>query len=126
MSQAPAATMRNEAAAAAAPAPVTKRLRQLDREWDQEQALQLGAAVVGFTGAVLSLAVSSAFIILPALAAATLAQYLVQGWCPALPLLARLGLRSCGEIDRERYTIVASLGETREPRLPAAGSAGAD
>lgn len=96
------------------------RLRQLDREWDQEQALQFAAAAVGFVGAVLSLTVSSAFILLPAVAFATLAQYLVQGWCPPLPLLARLGLRSGSEIDRERYAIAASVGDAHEPQLPAA------
>ncbi len=102
------------------------RLRQLDREWDQEQALQFGAAALGFIGAVLSLTVSSAFILLPALAFAMLAQYLLQGWCPPLALLARLGLRSSGEIDRERYAVAAGIGEAQEPRLPAAVSTGAD
>ena len=106
-------------AGAAQPVPGSlARLRQLDREWDQEQALQFGAAAVGFVGAVLSLTVSSAFILLPAVAFATLAQYLVQGWCPPLVLLARLGLRSGSEIDRERYAIAASVGDAHEPQLP--------
>ena len=106
--------------------PATARLRQLDREWDQEQALQFGAAAVGFVGAVLALTVSSAFVLLPALAFATLAQYVVQGWCPPLVLLARVGLRSSGEIDRERYALTASVGEAHEPRLPEAAAVGAD
>ena len=96
------------------------RLRQLDREWDQEQALQFGAAALGFVGAVLSLTVSSAFIFLPVFAFAALAQYLAQGWCPPLVLLGRVGLRSGSEIDRERYALAASVGEAHEPRLAAA------
>ena len=104
----------------------TARLRQLDREWDQERALQFGAAAVGFLGAVLSLTVNSAFALLPAFAFATLAQYLIQGWCPPLVLLARIGLRSSREIDRERYALSASVGDAHEPRLPETATAGAD
>ena len=117
MLQVPAASI-GGATGAAEPAPsATARLRQLDREWDQEQALQFGAAAIGFIGAVLSLTVNSAFILLPAFAFATLAQYLVQGWCPPLVLLVRIGLRSGPEIDRERYALAASVGEAHEPRL---------
>src|SRR6185312_9033931 len=115
----PTSTARSKAGATPL-SPATARLRQLDREWDQERALQFGAAAVGFLGAVLSLTVNSAF------AFATLAQYLIQGWCPPLVLLARLGLRSSSEIDRERYALTASVGDAHEPRLPETVPAGAD
>jgi hypothetical protein len=122
----PTSDARSTAGAAAPSSPAAARLRQLDREWDQEQALQFGAAAVGFLGAVLSLTVNSAFALLPAFAFATLAQYLIQGWCPPLVLLARLGLRSSSEIDRERYALTARVGDAHEPRLPEAAAAGAD
>lgn len=122
----PTSAARNKAGAAIPLSPATVRLRQLDREWDQERALQFGAAAVGFLGAVLGLTVNSAFALLPAFAFATLAQYLIQGWCPPLVMLARLGLRSSSEIDRERYAVAASVGDAQEPRLPEAAAAGAD
>jgi hypothetical protein len=31
------------------------------------------------------------------------------GWCPPLPLLRRLGIRTRGEIDREKYALRAPL-----------------
>jgi len=122
----PTAAARRTAGAALPLSPATARLRQLDREWDQEQALQFGAAAIGFLGALLSLTVNSAFALLPAFAFASLAQYLIQGWCPPLVLLARLGLRSSSEIDRERYALSASVGEAHEPRLKETAAAGAD
>ena len=122
----PTSAARSTGGAAIPSSPATARLRLLDREWDQEQALQFGAAAIGFVGAVLSLTVNSAFALLPAVAFATLAQYLIQGWCPPLVLLARLGLRSSSEIDRERYALTASVGEAHEPRLPETVPAGAD
>src|SRR5215467_2594916 len=70
------------------------RLRQLDQELDQEQALQIGAAALGFLGAMLSVTVSAFFALLPFLAFATLGQVAFQGWSPALLLLQRFGLRS--------------------------------
>ena len=109
-----------------APSGTAARLHRLDRELDQEQALQFAAAAIGFIGAVLSLAVSSAFVLLPAVAIATLGQYMVQGWCPPLALLAHLGLRSSVEIDRERYALAAAVGEMREPHFSAEIRAGAD
>jgi len=118
--QAPAVSIRSDSGAAATVSSTTARLRQLDREWDQERALQFGAAAVGFIGAVLSLTVNSAFVLLPAFAFATLAQHMIQGWCPPLVLLARIGLRSSSEIDRERYALAASVGDAQEPRLAAA------
>jgi len=122
----PTPAARSRAGAALPSSPATARLRRLDREWDQERALQFGAAAVGFLGAVLSLTVNSAFALLPAFAFATLAQYLIQGWCPPLILLARIGLRSSREIDRERYALSASVGDAHEPRLPETATAGAD
>lgn len=106
------------------PSGTTARLHRLDREIDQEQALQFGAAAIGSIGALLSLAVSSVFILLPVLAIASLGQYVVQGWCPPLMLLARLGLRSSAEIDGERYALAAQMGEAYEPQFSA--TAGAD
>jgi hypothetical protein len=35
----------------------------------------------------------------------------VQGWCPQVPLLRRLGVRTRGEIDRERYALKALAGD---------------
>ena len=122
----PTPAARSRAGAALPSSPATARLRRLDREWDQERALQFGAAAVGFLGAVLSLTVNSAFALLPAFAFATLAQYLIQGWCPPLVLLARIGLRSSREIDRERYALSASVGDAHETRLPETATAGAD
>jgi hypothetical protein len=101
----------------------TVRLRQLDREVDQEQALQIGAAGLGFLGAVLSFTVNPAFALLPAMAFATLGQYAVQGWCPPVALLAKLGLRSSKEIDVERYALAAAI---NEPALPDMSRTGAD
>jgi hypothetical protein len=95
------------------------RLRQLDQELDQEQALQIGAAALSFLGAMLSVTVSVVFALLPVIAFATLGQFAFQGWSPALILLQRLGFRSSRDIDGERYALAATLDEPPLPTLQA-------
>jgi hypothetical protein len=99
------------------------RLRQLDQELDQEQALQMGTAALGFLGAMLSVTVNVIFALLPVVAFAVLGQFALHGWSPALIPLRRLGLRSSREIDRERYAVAATLAE---PPLPALHADAAD
>ena len=112
---------RKDASAAARGA--AARLRQLDQELDQEQALQIGAAALGFVGAMLSVTVSVIFALLPVLAFAALGQFALQGWSPALLLVQRLGLRSSRDIDGERYALTATL---EEPPLPTMRAEAAD
>jgi hypothetical protein len=100
----------------------TARLREIEREVDQEQALQIGAAGLGFIGAILSVAVNPVFAVLPAIAFATLGQYALQGWCPPMVLLARFGLRSSQEIDGERYALTAAIAEPAMPELHRVGA----
>jgi hypothetical protein len=38
-------------------------------------------------------------------------QHALQGWCPPLPLLRRLGVRTQQEIERERYALKALRGD---------------
>ena len=95
------------------------RLRQLDQELDQEQVLQIGAAALGFLGAMLSVTVNVVFALLPVIAFAMLGQVAFQGWSPALTLLQRFGLRSSREIDGERYAVAASLSEPPLPTIRA-------
>lgn len=100
----------------------TARLREIERELDQEQALQIGAAALGFIGAILSVTLNPVFIVLPAIAFAALGQYAIQGWCPVMALLARAGLRSSQEIDSERYALAAMIAEPVMPQLERAGA----
>jgi hypothetical protein len=91
------------------------RLLRLERELDQERALQVGTAGLSLIGVVLGVTVNGLFALLPAVALAVISQYALQGWCVAVPLLARLGLRSSREIDSERYLAAAEIIEP--PRL---------
>lgn len=80
---------------------IDERIRQLQREWDIERTLEANAATVGLAGLALGSFVDRRFLILPALVSAFLLQHALQGWCPPMPLLRRLGIRTAGEIHDE-------------------------
>jgi|SRR3954464_7528251 hypothetical protein len=97
---------------------VALRLDQLNREWDIERTLQANASALVLLGIALGVSVDRRFLILPATVLAFFAQHALQGWCPPVPLLRRLGMRTAREIERERYAIKALRGDF--DRLPLA------
>ena len=51
---------------------------------------------------------------LPAVVAGFLLQHAAQGWCPPLPLMRRMGVRTRDEINQERYALKALRGDFDE------------
>lgn len=91
----------------ASPQEIDCRLEELEREWDIERTLEANAATVAFTGCLLTVAVDRRWLLLPMAVAGFLFQHAVQGWCPPLPVLRRLGFRTQREIDEERSALLA-------------------
>lgn len=90
-------------------ATIQKRIQELDEEWDVERVLEVNASTLALTGMALGLTVNRKWLALPAVVMAFLFQHSVQGWCPPLPVLRRLGVRTRGEIDREKYALKALM-----------------
>jgi hypothetical protein len=80
---------------------IDERIRELEREWDVERTLEANAAIVALAGIVLGVTVDKKFLLVPAAVAGCLLQHALQGWCPPLPLLRRLGIRTATEIHQE-------------------------
>ncbi|WP_457797185.1 YgaP family membrane protein [Methylocystis sp. S23] len=96
------------------PGKIGERLAELDREWDIERALEANAASFALVGLTLGLASDRRWLALPAFVAGFLLQHAVQGWCPPLPMLRRLGFRTSHEIDQERYALKALRGDFQQ------------
>lgn len=93
---------------------VRAHLRRLEAEWDVERALGTNASVLALTGAVLGVTRNRKWFLLTAGVMGFLMQHATQGWCPPLPVLRRLGVRTRREIDREKYRIRAARGDFAE------------
>lgn len=90
---------------------IDRRLEELDREWDVERLLEANAASIALLGLGLGAFVDRRFLVFPALVLGFLLQHAVQGWCPPIPILRRLGIRTASEIDTERYSLKVIRGD---------------
>lgn len=89
---------------------IPDRLGELDREWDVERAIEANAAALALAGVLLSVVKDSRWIVLPAVVSGFLLQHALQGWCPPVPILRRLGFRTSHEIETERRELMSLEG----------------
>jgi hypothetical protein len=90
---------------------IDRRLLELDREWDTERVLEASASGFALLGLTLGATVNRRWFLFPAVIAGFLLQHAIQGWCPPLEVIRRLGVRTAREIDYERYALKAARGD---------------
>lgn len=90
---------------------IERRLLELEREWDVERWLEANASLLAFGAIALAGLRRRSWLVLGGLVTGFLFQHAVQGWCPPLPLLRRLGVRTRQEIDAELYALKALRGD---------------
>lgn len=94
------------------PEHIGDRLAELDLEWDVERILETMSAAVSLVGLIgLATTGRRRWALLPLAVQSFFLQHAVQGWCPPLPVLRRLGFRTTAEIDQERYALKALRGD---------------
>ncbi|MBA4105324.1 MAG: hypothetical protein C0485_06165 [Pirellula sp.] len=98
------------------PTAIRQRLAELEREWDIERLLETNASSAILASCALGAFVDKRFFAIPAVIAAFLLQHAIQGWCPPLPVMRRLGVRTSEEINREREALKRALGEDSATR----------
>ena len=92
-----------------------RRISELEREWDVERTLEANASTLALTGALLGTTTrNKRWFWLPAAVLTFLLQHATSGWCPPLPILRRLGIRTQAEIDQEKYALKAIRGDFNE------------
>ena len=104
------------------PDQIDRRLRELDEEWDIERVLETGSSALTLTGLVFSVLRGRKWLLLSLAVQGFFLQHALQGWCPPLPVLRRLGFRTQQEIEAERYALKAlrgDFGNAGEPRAVA-------
>lgn len=88
---------------------ILQRIDALDREWDVERVLEVNASSLALSGLLLGLTANRKWFLLPGVVLPFLLQHGLQGWCPPLAILRRLGIRTRGEIDQEKYALLSAL-----------------
>src|SRR3954465_4074668 len=88
-------------------AALSRRLEQLDHEWDMERVLETNASALALGGVLLGLLVNKKFFIIPCFVLPFLLQHAIQGWCPPVPMFRSRGVRTRKEIDTEKFAVKA-------------------
>lgn len=91
---------------------ILSRIRRLDQEWDIERVLQVNASTLALGSLALGVFVNKKWLGFSAGVMAFLLQHGIQGWCPPLPILRRMGIRTRGEIDKEKFALTKQLSIT--------------
>lgn len=90
---------------------LSRRLEQLDGEWDMERVLETNASALALGGLLLGLFVNRKFLVVPCFVLPFLLQHATQGWCPPVPMFRRRGIRTRKEIDTEKFAVKALRGD---------------
>jgi len=98
-------------------AELSDRIEELDREWDIERVLELNAASLALAGVVAAASGRRGGLMLSGVVLGFLWMHAVQGWCPPVPILRRLGIRTRREIDREKFALKVLRGDFDEVDL---------
>jgi hypothetical protein len=96
----------------AQPEPViARRIEELNQEWSIERWLETNASILALTGALLGITFKKKWLLLSAAVSGFLLQHALSGWCPPVPVLRHLGVRTQSEIDREKFALKALRGD---------------
>jgi hypothetical protein len=90
---------------------ISARIAELDREWDMERWLETNASSIALGSMVLGFTVSKKWLAVSVGVLGFLFLHGVQGWCPPVPALRRAGIRTRGEIEREKYALKILRGD---------------
>lgn len=93
------------------PEQLSGRLDELNREWDTERVLEANAATVILISTILGFAFSPYWFGLVGVVSFFLLQHAVQGWCPPLPIIRRLGVGTPEEISDEKTVVKFMRGD---------------
>jgi hypothetical protein len=90
---------------------IDRRLAELNKEWDVERLLQTNFAALSLVGIGLASKLDKRWALLALVVPAFMIQHAVQGWCPPLAVLRRLGIRTAKEINEERFALTSLRGD---------------
>ena len=100
---------------------IDKRLKELDKEWDIERVLETNASSLIIIFILLGTFANAWFYLISFLVAVFLLQHAIQGWCPPICLLRRLGFRTHAEIASEHYALSLLRGDFDNDQLGEGG-----
>lgn len=96
------------------PEQVGRRLKAINEEWDIERTLATMSTLLSLFGVGMALAGRRRWLSLTLGVQGFYLLHALEGWCPPLPVLRRLGFRTPMEIEQERCALKAITEDAME------------
>lgn len=96
---------------------INRRLLELDYEWDTERVLELSASTLMLYASIMAMFGRRRCLVLGTLVGSSLLMHALQGWCPPLPIIRRMGVRTAAEIHEEKTALRRLRGDFSEGNL---------
>ncbi len=94
---------------------MSNRIKELDYEWDIERILESNAASIILVSSISCFIINkNKYCLITGLISFFLLQHAIQGWCPPLPILRRMGIRTEQEIQNEKFTLKLLRGDFKK------------
>lgn len=90
---------------------ISRRIFELEREWDIDRVLVTNASSIGLAGFIWGITVNKKCLLITGAVLSFLLLQAVQGSCPPAPVLRKLGVRTRREIDRELFALKVLRGD---------------
>jgi hypothetical protein len=91
---------------------ITDRIHELEKEWDIERYLGVNMSTLAMSGLAAGVFTKNKnWFALPATVLAFFFQHAVHGWCPPLPVMRLLKIRTRKEIEQEKYALKIIRGD---------------
>ncbi len=97
----------------AKPDELSRRISELESEWDIDRATMMFFAALGSAALALGTMKDKRFLALLGIQLPFQAWHAFYGWCPPVSLLRRMGYRTLKEIDAEKFALKTIRGDYR-------------
>ena len=90
---------------------INERVSKLGQEWDTERFMELNAAAITIISSYLGVRTGRLWFLLTGAVAVFMLQHAFWGWCPVMPLIRKLGVRTIDEINNEKAALKLFRGD---------------
>lgn len=90
---------------------IKARIKELDYEWDTERTLEVNFALIVVVTTFIGAIRNKKWSLISTIAAVFMLQHSLQGWCPPLSVIRRLGVRTATEILEEKEALKRVLNQ---------------
>lgn len=90
---------------------INERVSKLGQEWDTERIMELNAAAITIISSYLGVRTGRLWFLLTGAVAVFMLQHAFWGWCPVMPLIRKLGVRTIDEINNEKAALKLFRGD---------------